>query len=126
MMFFLQLPKGAEMSRIIPELDENSIREFIRDAQLPLVIDFWADWCVPCQQLAPEFQQAAAQLAGKVLFAKVNTQQAPTLGQAYGLRSVPTLMVFYRGQELARKTGVLSAAALQAWLQQVMLAAEGE
>jgi thioredoxin 2 len=80
---------------------------------LPVVVDFWAPWCGPCRVLAPEVEQLAASMAGEALVVKVNTVDAPELGERFRIRSIPTLAVFDRGSELARHSGVLPAAALR-------------
>ena len=100
----------------VTELNENTFSEFIRTAELPVIVDFWADWCAPCQMLLPIIDQAAEALEGEVLFAKVNTQQAPAVGFQYAIRTIPTLILFYQGQELDRKAGVLSLVQIKKWL----------
>ena len=100
----------------VTELNENTFGEFIRSAELPVIVDFWADWCAPCQMLLPIVDQAAELLEGRVLFAKVNTQQAPAVGFQYAIRTIPTLILFHQGQELDRKAGVLPLEQIKQWL----------
>lgn len=104
----------------VTALDENSFAAFIRQAELPVIVDFWADWCAPCQQLLPLLDEAALQMQGEVLFSKVNTQQAPAVGFQYAIRSIPTLMLFYRGQEITRRAGVMTPAQIRQWLMESM------
>jgi thioredoxin 2 len=100
----------------VTSLDENTFAQAIRDADKPLLIDFWADWCAPCQQMLPIFEQAAEHLSEHALFASVNTQTAPAVGFHYAIRTIPTVILFWRGQEIGRRAGVQSVAQICAWI----------
>ena len=78
-------------------------------SSLPVVVDYWAPWCGPCRMVAPELQKVAARLAGTVLVVKVNTDELSDLGQRYGIRSIPTMIVFREGKEAKRISGAMSA-----------------
>ena len=109
---------------VITELNENTFGTFIRQAECPVLVDFWADWCPPCQQLLPLLEQAAQALEGQVRVTKVNTQQAPAVGFQYAIRSIPTLMLFDRGQEVARRAGVMTPQQIQRWILDAIRASE--
>ena len=85
---------------------------------LPVVVDFWATWCGPCRAMAPQFEQAARRLAGRVQFAKVDTDAEPQLAGRYGIRSIPTLVLIEHGREVKRAAGAMSATQLEQWLSQ--------
>jgi thioredoxin 2 len=87
-------------------------------AELPLVVDFWASWCGPCQSFAPVFSQAAQELEPHFRFGKVNTEQQQALAARFAIRSIPTLMVFKQGKVLAQQAGAFPKQAFYQWLSQ--------
>ena len=98
-------------------LTDASFDKVVAGSGLPVVVDFWAPWCGPCRMMAPQFEAAAAQLKGRALFVKVNSDENPQLSARYGIRSIPTLLKLQGGRELDRVAGAMSAAQVQAWAQ---------
>ena len=88
-------------------LSDANFDQVVNRTELPVLVDFWATWCGPCVQMAPHFEKAARQLKGRALLVKVDSDQSPQLSSRYGIRSIPTLIRFDAGREVARKSGAL-------------------
>jgi thioredoxin 2 len=98
------------------ELTSASFQRHRELNDVPLVVDFWAPWCGPCQMMAPEYAAAAAELEPKVRLAKLNTEAEQGLAGAFGIRSIPTLMLFKSGREVARQPGGMAKADIVRWV----------
>lgn len=98
------------------ELTDQTFDTFVQRNDLPVVVDFWADWCGPCKMMAPVFAQAAREQRTRLRFAKLDTDANPTVAQRYAIRSIPSLLLFKGGNEADRAVGALNPGRLRAWL----------
>ncbi len=98
------------------ELTGSSFQKHISRNDLPVIVDFWAPWCGPCKMMAPAYAQAAGNLEPRVRLAKLNTEQEQGIAAQYNIRSIPTLIVFKGGREIARQSGAMNAADIVRWI----------
>ena len=96
--------------------DKNTFQAEVLDAAEPVVVDFWAEWCGPCKMIAPSLDEISNEMAGKVKVAKVNIDENPEIAAQYGIRSIPTLMIFKGGEVADMKVGAAPKTALTAWI----------
>jgi thioredoxin 2 len=101
---------GRPISLSAASFERHAVR-----SDLPLLVDFWAPWCGPCQAMAPQFEKAAQRLEPAIRLAKLNTDEERELAARFDIRGIPTMILFRHGREVARKSGVLDAAGIAAW-----------
>jgi len=99
-------------------LTDANFDAVVGKTELPIVVDFWAPWCGPCRMMAPQFENAARQLKGHALLAKVNSDDNPRTAARYGIRSIPTMVMLKGGSEVKRMSGALQAPQIVGWIAQ--------
>jgi thioredoxin 1 len=106
--------------RIFPmatvKVDKSNFQADVLNAKEPVVVDFWAEWCGPCKMIAPALEEIAIELGGKVKIAKLNIDENPELAAQFGVRSIPTLMIFKGGEMADIKVGAAPKTALSHWI----------
>ncbi|MDW3095033.1 MAG: thioredoxin TrxC [Gammaproteobacteria bacterium] len=99
------------------ELSDNNFSRFIDKTSIPVVVDFWASWCGPCIMMAPIFAQVSNQLEPRVILAKVNTESSHAIASQYGIRSIPSILIFKNGKEISRQSGAMDLKTLSNFIQ---------
>jgi len=104
------------MSQFIKNVSDTSFSEDVLQSDLPVLVDYWAAWCGPCKAIAPILDEIAEQYAGRVTIPKLNVDENPETAAKFGIRGIPTLMLFKNGQPTETKVGALSKTQLQEFL----------
>ncbi len=99
------------------ELTDQNFAKFIAKSDVPVVVDFWAEWCGPCKMMAPAFAEASVQLEPNIILAKLNTEVAQQTAAQFGIRSIPNIIIFKNGKEVLRQAGALNTQQIVQWAQ---------
>jgi thioredoxin 1 len=108
--------KGLEMTEHTKPVSDDSFATDVLKASGPVLVDFWAEWCGPCKAIAPALEAIAEELAGKLTIAKVNIDENPQTPTTYGVRGIPTLILFKDGKAVATKVGAAPRGELKRWV----------
>ena len=97
---------------------DNDFTSEVLESDLPVVVDFWAEWCGPCKVIGPALEEISEEMAGKVKIVKVNIDENPQTPMQYGVRGIPTLLIFDKGEVKAEKIGAAPKSKLSEWVEQ--------
>jgi thioredoxin 2 len=109
----------------IVDVGARGLDTLIAKSPIPVVVDFWAEWCGPCRFFAPVFTKVASSEKGHAVFAKLDTERAPDAARNHGIQAIPTLAIFFKGKELHRQSGALPEPAFRELLRSVLARADG-
>jgi thioredoxin 2 len=104
------------LGTLVP-VDDRTMEKVVTGTDVPVLVDFYADWCGPCKAMAPQIEAMARAHSGRALIAKLDTDQSPQMAGRFGIRGIPTLIAFRNGREVGREVGAVPRAALEALLQ---------
>lgn len=121
------IPKCGSCGAAIPvgksvPIDDRTMEKVVTGTEVPVLVDFYADWCGPCKVMAPQIEEVARAHSGRAVVAKLDTDRSPQMAARFGIRGIPTLIVFRNGKEVAREVGAVPRAALESLLQRAYAA----
>ena len=102
------------------EVNENNFQQEVLESSIPVLVDFWASWCMPCRMLAPIIEKLAEENRGKLKVCKLNTEENRNIAAQYGIQGIPTLIIFKEGKEVGRTVGALPKEKLQEKLDPIL------
>ena len=108
------------MSSVIELHDEENFNSDVLNSDLPVLVDFWAEWCGPCKTLGPALEEISEEMKDKIKVVKINIDDNPTTPQNFNVRGIPTLLIFNNGKVIAEKVGALPKSMLSEWIKETI------
>ncbi|WP_421788460.1 thioredoxin TrxA [Hyphobacterium sp.] len=104
-------------------VSDDSFENDVLKADKPVLVDFWAEWCGPCKQIGPALEELANEMSGEITIAKVNIDENPMTPGKYGVRGIPTLMIFQGGDVASTKIGAMAKGKIEEWIKETLVSA---
>ncbi len=115
-----KMKRGENKMAEVKHVTRENFSEEILESDLPVIVDFWAEWCMPCRIVAPIFEELANEYAGKLKFAKVNVDEAPELAASFGVTGIPAFLVFHNGRVIERAVGAMPKEQLKKFIDRAL------
>ena len=119
-----KMQRGERKMEEVKHITSQNFKEEVIESELPVIIDFWAEWCMPCKIVMPIFGELAKEYSGRMKFVKINVDESPDLASAFAVHSIPTFLIFYKGKVIDKLTGAMPKEYLKNFIEKALSSIE--